>query len=121
MDLIIILGCVIIFFIVRYILLSVKQQRREKYQELVKYLNEVIHQVQVEHHYGIEYWFDQDDNRFLGQGSSIDEIIDVLKSRFPDHVFLLENQGGISAKTNWQIVPFDNFKNLNFISEERRI
>ena len=121
MDLIAILGYVIIFFIVRYTVLSVKRQREEKRRELVKYLNEVIHQVQVEYHHGIEYWFDQHDNRFLGQGSSTDEVIDVLKSRFPDHVFLLENQGGICAKTNWQLISFDNFKNLNFTSVERRI
>lgn len=119
MDLIVILGYVIIFFIVRHVILSVKRQRREKHQELVKYLNEVIHQVQVEHHHGIEYWFDQHNNRFLGQGSSVDEVINVLKSRFPDHIFLLEDRGGICAKTNWQLVSFDQFKNLNFTSAER--
>lgn len=119
MDLIVILGYVIIFFIVRHVIVSLKQQREEKRQELIKYLNEIIHQVQVERHHGIEYWFDQHDNRFLGQGTSINEVVDVLKSRFPDHVFLLENQGGICAKTNWQLISFEKFKNLNFTSSER--
>lgn len=119
MDLIVILGYVIIFFIVRHVIVSVKHQREEKRQELIKYLNEVIHQVQVEYHHGVEYWFDQHNNRFLAQGTTPDEVINVLKSRFPDHIFLLENQGGISAKTNWQIVPFDNFKTLTFTSAER--
>lgn len=119
MDLIVILGYIIIFFVARYFISAILQQRQERQQAVIKYLNEIIHQVNVEHHYGVEYWFDQHSNKFLGQGSNFDEIIKVLKTRFPDHLFLLENQGGISAKTGWQLVPFDEFKTLNFKSAER--
>lgn len=119
MDLIVILGYIIIFFVARYFIVSVKQQRQHRQQELIKQLNEIIHQVHVERHYGVEYWFDQHSNKFLGQGSNFEEISKVLKSRFPDHLFLLENQGGISAKTGWQLVPFEEFKTLNFKSAER--
>jgi hypothetical protein len=40
----------------------------------------------------------------------------VLKSRFPDHIFLLEHQGGIAAQTGWKLMDPDEFKqhiNLN--------
>lgn len=119
MDLIVILGYIIVFFIVKYIVGSIKQQKKKKQQALIKYLNEIIHQVQVEQHHGVEYWFDQHNNIFLGQGKNFNEIVKVIKSRFPDHLFLLENQGGISAKTGWKLVSFEEFTALNFNSHER--
>jgi hypothetical protein len=78
--------------------------------ERLKYLNDIIHQVKIETHNGVDYWYDKDDAEFLGQGKSMEEIVSVLKSRFPDHVFLLGELGGLGKKTDWQLMKPDEFK-----------
>lgn len=84
--------------------------------KLLKHLKDVIHQVKVENVNGVEYWYDEGSHTFLGQGRSVDEVIAVLKARFPDHVFLLEGRGGVAAQTDWKLMDPDEFRqhvNLN--------
>jgi hypothetical protein len=72
------------------------------HNQLVKRLDEIVHRVEVEQQGEVYYWFDQDNHKFLGQGKSDQEIIDVLKKRFPDHIFYLEASNHIlCAKHNW--------------------
>jgi len=72
------------------------------HDQLVKRLDEIVHRVKVEKHNDVYYWFDQDNNKFLGQGKSDEEIITVLKSRYPDHIFYFESLNHIlCAKHNW--------------------
>jgi len=78
--------------------------------ERLKYLNSIIHDVKIEHQGEMEYWFDKDSDQFLGQGKTIDEIASVLKSRFPDHVFLLGEKGGIGSKTDWKLLTPNEIK-----------
>lgn len=104
-------------FIIVKISNAVNAARENKRNAIVKYLNSIIHQVNIERHQGIEYWFDEDNDKFLGQGNTFDDVVSVLKSRFPDHVFLLKDTGAICAKSNWQVMPFDELKNINFLSE----
>lgn len=85
---------------------------------VLKRLNDIIHQVKIEKRNGFEYWYDKDNETFLAQGKSINEVIDVLKSRFPDHVFLLEDRGGIAAQTNWQLMTPEEFKKINITAKE---
>lgn len=73
---------------------EVEGQIREK----IAHLNEIIHIVETEQHGEITYWFDAGDNEFLGQGKTYDEIVAHVKSRFPDHVFILKQQ-----EQNYQI------------------
>ena len=71
--------------------------------KLRKRLDEIVHRVEVERHGEVYYWFDQDDRRFLAQGRSDQEIIDIIKKRFPDHIFYLESSNHIlCAKHNWE-------------------
>ena len=71
-------------------------------EQLIKRLDEIVHRVEVEQQGEVYYWFDQDNRKFLGQGKSDQEIIDVLKKRFPDHIFYLEASNHIlCAKHNW--------------------
>ena len=52
------------------------------------------------------YWFDQDNNKFLAQGRTTEEIITVIKTRFPDHIFYFEKSNHlICAKHNWEPQP----------------
>jgi hypothetical protein len=69
---------------------------------IAKRLNDIIHRVRVEKQENMYYWYDMDDHEFLGQGSTDEEIISSLKSRFPDHMFFLPTNHLICAKTNWQ-------------------
>jgi hypothetical protein len=78
--------------------------------DLLKRLDEIIHQVKVEKIGDMEYWFDFHSDQFLAQGKTVNEIVEVLKSRFPEHVFLCEEHGGLSAKTEWQFLPMTDFR-----------
>ena len=70
-------------------------------QSIAKKLDEIIHRVREEQHGDVIYWYDQDDGEFLAQGRNQQEIIDVLKSRFPTHMFYLETNQ-IIAQPHWQ-------------------
>lgn len=86
--------------------------------QVLKKLNDIIHQVKIEERNGFEYWYDQDSDTFLAQGKTIDEVISVLKARFPDHVFLLEDRGGIAAQTGWKLLTAEEFKKINITAKE---
>jgi antibiotic biosynthesis monooxygenase (ABM) superfamily enzyme len=75
--------------------------------EQIERLKKLIHDVNVERKEGVEYWFDNETDQFLAQGKTLDEIVTKLKSRYPDHIFLLPGQGGLAAKTNWQVISDD--------------
>ena len=79
---------------------------------ILKQLSEIIHQVKVEERDGIKYWYDADSEAFLAQGKTIDEVIDVIKSRFPDHIFLIRDTGGVSKQTDWKLMPPEEFNKV---------
>jgi hypothetical protein len=84
---------------------------------VLEHLNSIIHEVKVETHDTVEYWFDNGDDTFLAQGKTLEEIINHLKARFPDHVFILPEKGGIAKQTDWKLVGFDEFKKIKFEGE----
>jgi hypothetical protein len=116
MDLIdIIIFAGIVYFICRLgngILQALDLVHMSERVELLKKLDDIVHQVKIEKTGDIEYWYDFHDDEFLGQGRTMEEVIQVLKARFPDHLFLLKDQGGISAKTNWQLMSPEEFRHV---------
>ena len=84
----------------------------------MKEIADMIHQVKVEKNGNIEYWYDEDDNTFLGQGATVEEIITHIKVRFPTHIFLVEERGGVSPQTNWKLIPHEEFKNIQLTSKD---
>jgi hypothetical protein len=80
--------------------------------DILKQLTKIIHQVKVEERDGIKYWYDADSEAFLAQGKTIDEVIDVIKSRFPDHIFLIRDTGGVSKQTDWKLMPPEEFNKV---------
>jgi hypothetical protein len=78
--------------------------------EHLKYLNSIIHEVKTEQQGDMEYWYDKESEEFLGQGKSIDEIANVLKARFPEHVFILGERGGLGRNTDWKLMTPAEFK-----------
>ena len=79
----------------------------EEINNEIRYINEIAHRVDVEKHQDIYYWFDRDDGMFLGQGNTIEQIVDVLKSRFPNHIFFLPSNHKIHGP-NWNFEPYDS-------------
>lgn len=71
-------------------------------EKLSKRLNDIVHRVRVEKDRDTYYWYDMDNNKFLAQGSTDEEIVTSLKSRFPNHMFFLPTNHLICAKTDWQ-------------------
>lgn len=70
-------------------------------RQITQHLDEIIHRVREEREGDTIYWFDQDDNEFLAQGQTQQELIDVLKSRYPDHIFYLESHH-VLGKGVWE-------------------
>jgi hypothetical protein len=74
------------------------------HQEVRSHLKEVladmVHEVKVENHGTIKYWFDSESNIFLGQGKTDSEIIENIKARFPTHIFIVPDKGLLS-RPDW--------------------
>ena len=91
------------------IVLGVVDAFREVDAELTdkirKRLDEIVHRVKIEQQGDTYYWYDQDNRKFLAQGRTTEEIIDILKQRFPEHIFYLESSNHLlCAKHNWEPV-----------------
>ena len=100
------IGWAVCTYVIANIFLGIHDKLKESNDELVaklhQHLNDIIHRVHVEKDNDTYYWYDIDDNEFLAQGSSDEEIIERLKSRFPNHMFFLPTNHVISAKTEWR-------------------
>jgi len=64
-------------------------------------LNDIVHEVKIENNGPIYYWFDKDTDVFLGQGKSEDELINHVKARFPNHMFIIPEKG-VLAGPEWK-------------------
>ena len=83
----------------------------ESHDELIDKLNEIVHVVEAEVRGDVLYWFDQDSGQFLGQGTCEGEIITVVKSRFPEHIFYISKDNKnhlLSANTSWELWQVNN-------------
>lgn len=76
---------------------------KEVQVKVKEHLDKIIHEVKVEKHQDTEYWFDKETDQFLGQGKTIEEITAHIKSRFPNHIFVLPPKGVLCAP-KWQFV-----------------
>lgn len=110
MDLIIYLA--VAYFIARLVVAAMdafKETYAKERDELLKKVNDITHRVKIETHHGIQYWFDEDSDLFLGQGQTLPEIINHVKSRFPTHMFFLNQEDKLlmlASKTEWQFTEF---------------
>jgi hypothetical protein len=109
------------YFISKWVLyiwhLNMRRQLQH-YQAVIERLNDIIHEVRVETHGDdMHYWFDSHSDEFLAQGRDIDEIVSVLKTRFPDHVFLVPGQGGMGAGTDWRLVDDQRLQNAMIMAK----
>lgn len=82
-----------------------KPQEQERIKEFYEKVDEIVHRVSVEKHGDIYYWYDNDDGEFLGQGRSDQELIDHVKRRYPNHLFLFTDNQYIKAP-DWQFKKY---------------
>ena len=80
---------------------ALRATNAELRQELTKRLDEIIHRVREEQVEGTIYWYDHDDGEFLAQGHTQEEIIAVIQTRFPNHMFYLESNQ-IIGQPHWK-------------------
>lgn len=106
----------VVFWIVGQVVLGILDARKkfteQERNELMTKLDSMIHMVNVEKHGDVDYWFDNDSGQFLGQGATFNEVVDHIKSRFPEHVFLFGKEGGLAAETGWKLLPPSELKKL---------
>ena len=109
-DLILLLlGIITLFFIftlVRTFLQGYHDGKTQAAHQMILQLAEITHRVEYERREDVTYWFDQDTGQFLAQGKDLGEIVDVLKQRFPKHLFFLPEQKALHAPA-WELVDFD--------------
>jgi hypothetical protein len=72
-----------------------------------EYVEQMIHVVREDRIGDMRYWYDRDSETFLAQGKDHEEIISVLQLRFPDGIFVInENQMIMGPEFN-EIIKFD--------------
>jgi hypothetical protein len=76
-------------------------------EEIKEHLTNITHIVRVEELNGTYYWWDQESSEFLAQGKTVEDIVDVVKKRFPDHYFFLNNDYLLHGP-EWQLKKIDN-------------
>lgn len=76
----------------------------EETERLKEQLSKMIHRIKQEKHGDCYYWFDLDDDTFLAQGKTDSEMIEVIKKRFPTHIFIINNEQGLRGP-DWKPVP----------------
>ena len=82
----------IVFRVVFWFASAWNDAKQEVHNKMVEKFAEIVHRVKIEKYHNQTYWYDQDDETFLAQGVTTEEIIEKLKSRFPDHFFFLEGE-----------------------------
>jgi hypothetical protein len=75
-------------------------------QRFRDYLEKIIHVVKQEQDGDMYYWYDNDSDDFLAQGRTWEDIVGVLRERFPDHIFVLNNREMIMGP-EFEIVEFE--------------
>lgn len=73
-------------------IIKIKQESDDIRVDLEQKLETVLHNVKQEKHDDISYWFDDDNDEFLAQGRTTEDVIAHLRSRFKDHIFVINDQ-----------------------------
>jgi hypothetical protein len=94
--------------LIRYMMVTKLQ---ESFKDV---LERLIHEVNVEQHGAESYWFDKETNEFLAQGKTDDELIERIKKRFPDHIFIVPEKG-LLASPEWVFKQDANIVELSRI------
>lgn len=85
----------IVGFLIAHIILRITnhylEEKLKVMMEIHEKVNSLIRAVTIEEHNGQIYWFDAENNSFIAQGRNREEIVEVLKARWPKNIFLLSD------------------------------
>jgi hypothetical protein len=98
-----------IFSLFFRLILRIEERKLETNLIVLQKLEKLIHQVTVEKYGDEYYWFDADNHEFLVQGKDVEEALDKLKKRYPNHVFFVTDdayQYRVGAATKWKLEPY---------------
>lgn len=92
------------------ILRGIVKQSLEVEQRFRERLEQIIHIVKQEQEGDMYYWYDNDNDNFLAQGRTWEDMIAALKERFPDHIFVLNHEEMIVGP-DFEVVKFGDSLN----------
>jgi hypothetical protein len=90
----IVIFCVLIWLAAKFILFYLQAKNeilKEELDDLTKKLKDKIIHVNVEKHGSVFYLFEKETNRFIAQGSTINEIKDRCADRFKNSVIVADS------------------------------
>lgn len=88
----IVIGIVVLYFGAHwYLNYKIKQTKREL--EVFKELADMFVDVKLEMHHGIFYMFRADNDAFIAQGSTYNELRDIANLRIPEKAMIRVTQG----------------------------
>ena len=100
---------ILAYLLIKFLILFTEtylRQKADKNSQMLAKLDHITHRVKVEKHGDYFYWFDHDDEEFLAQGETSEEVITKLRMRFPDHLFFLPDQKMVSGP-EWSIKNYN--------------
>jgi hypothetical protein len=71
-----------------------------------EHLEHIIHVIRQERDGDMYYWYDNDSDDFLAQGRTWEDVVGVLRERFPEHIFVLNSREMIMGP-EFEIVEYD--------------
>lgn len=102
-----------VFYLGKGVLSAIRYCRDIKIQEIEiqnKRTDELVHLVEQQQQDGIIYWYDLDNGQFLAQGCDYNEITAVLASRFPRHIFVINQNEMLVGPDFNQVHNFEQQK-----------
>jgi hypothetical protein len=111
-----------IYFVLGYVISSVilklirtiaerrQQLTDEDAESWREYVEDMIHVVREDRIGDIRYWYDRDSEKFLAQGKDHEEIVNALKMRFPEGIFVINNNQMIMGPDYNEVIQFDELK-----------
>ncbi len=90
----VVLICLVIWAVVKFASLYLKAKNeilQEDLDQLTKKIKDKIIHVEIEKHGSIFYLYEKDTDRFIAQGSNINEIKKKCEDRFKDSVIIADS------------------------------
>jgi hypothetical protein len=100
----------VILKLIRHVVTRRQQLAAEDEAAWQEYVEQIVHVVREDRVGDMRYWYDRDSETFLAQGKDHDEIVNVLKIRFPDGIFVINNNQMIMGPDYNEVIQFDELK-----------